>query len=45
MVDNSTNIDKVNNHFSSQTIEHTHMHTKKIMTYGVGNSGPRLGQA
>jgi hypothetical protein len=21
------------------------MHTKKIMTYGVGNSGPRLGQA
>ena len=39
MVNNSTNINKTNNHLSLQTIER-----KKTMAYGVGNRGPGLGQ-
>jgi len=40
MVHNSTNIDTTNNHLSFQTNEH-----KNNTTFGVGNSGPCLGQA
>jgi hypothetical protein len=40
MVNNATNINKTQNHISSQPIEH-----KKTTTYDVGNSGPGLGQA
>jgi hypothetical protein len=38
MVNNSTNIKKMNNHFNSLNIE-------KTMTYEVGNPGLGLGQA
>ena len=38
MVNNSTNINKMNNHFNSLNIE-------KTMTYEVGNPGLGLGQA
>jgi hypothetical protein len=41
MVNNSNNINKTNNHLSTQNIEHK----KKTITYGIGNSGPGLGQA
>ena len=47
MVDNSMNLNKMNNHLSPQLIEH-----KKKKDYdtsrrssGVGNTGPDLGQA
>jgi len=36
MVNNSTNINKTNNHLSSQ------LNTKKFTTYDVGNPGPGL---
>jgi hypothetical protein len=36
-VNNSTNINKTNNHLSPQLTEH-----KKTMTYGIGNLGPGL---
>jgi hypothetical protein len=39
MVNNSTNINKMNNKLSPQTIEY-----KKTMTYDIGNPGPVLGQ-
>ena len=39
MVNNSTNINKTNNHLSPQLIEY-----KKITTDEVGNLGPCLGQ-
>jgi hypothetical protein len=38
-VNNSTNINKTNNHLSPQLTEH-----KKTMTYGIGNLGPGLWQ-
>jgi hypothetical protein len=38
MVNNSTNINKTNNHFSPQSIEH-----KKTTTYGIDNLGPGNG--
>jgi hypothetical protein len=38
MVNNFTNINKMNNHLSS-------FEPKKIMRYGVGNPGPGLEQA
>ena len=41
MANNSTNINKRNNPFSPQIIEHK----KKTMTYANGNLGPDLGQA
>jgi hypothetical protein len=41
MVNNSNNINKTNNHLSTQNIEHK----KKPITYGIGNSGPGLEQA
>jgi len=37
MVNNSTNINKMNNHLSPQIIEH-----KKIMTYDVGNPSTKV---
>ena len=40
MVNNSTDINKQNNHLSHQSIEH-----KEAKTYDVGNPGPGLGQA
>ena len=40
IVNNSTNINKTNIHIPSQTLN-----TVKTMTYGVGNTGPGLGQA
>ena len=39
MFNNSTKINKMNNHLSPQAIEH-----KKTKTYGIGNPGPDLGQ-
>jgi len=39
MVNNSTNISKINNHISTQIIEH------KKMTYGAGNTFLGLEQA
>jgi len=55
MVNNSSNINKMNNHLSSQTIEHNNKmnnhlssqtieHNNKITTYGVWNPGPGLAQ-
>ena len=41
IVNNSTNINKTNNPFSPQIIEHK----KKSMTYDDGNTTPGLGQA
>ena len=38
MVNNSTDINKKNNHLSHQSIEH-----KETMTYDVGNPGPVAG--
>jgi hypothetical protein len=38
MINNSTNINKMNNHLSPQLIEH------KTTTYDVGNPSPDLGQ-
>ena len=40
MVNNSTNINKTDNHLSIQLTGH-----KKTTTYEVGNSGDALGQA
>ena len=40
MVNNSTNINKINNHLSPQLIKH-----KKNTTYDVENPGPHLGRA
>ena len=40
MVNNSTNINKTNNHLSLSLTEHT----KKTKTYDLGNLGPGLGQ-
>jgi hypothetical protein len=40
MVNNSTNINKINNHLSSLLTEH-----KKNMTYDVGNPDSGIGQA
>ena len=42
MVINSTNINKMNNHLSSEL---NLLNTKKTTTYDVGNPGPDLGQA
>ena len=42
MVNNSTNINKINNNFSLQLTEHT---TKYTTTYDVGNPGICFGQA
>ena len=42
MVNNSTNINKTNNHLSSQL---NSLNTDKTTTYYVGNPGPGLGQA
>jgi hypothetical protein len=39
MVNNSTDINKKNNHLSHQSTEH-----KETMTYDIGNPGPGLGQ-
>ena len=36
----STNINKTNNYLSPRTFEH-----KKLTAYGIGNTGPGLGQA
>jgi hypothetical protein len=38
MVNNSTNINKMNNHLSLQTVK------KKTMAYDIGNPCPDLGQ-
>jgi hypothetical protein len=40
MVNNSININKVNNHLKPSLTEH-----EKNMTYDLGNSSPCLGQA
>jgi hypothetical protein len=40
MVINSTNINKMNNHLSSEL---NLLNTKKTTTYDVGNPGPDLG--
>ena len=40
MINNSTNINKMDNHLSPQTIEHK----KKKTTYDVENSGPEMEQ-
>jgi hypothetical protein len=42
MVINSTNINKMNNHLSSEL---NLLNTKKTTTYDVGTPGPDLGQA
>ena len=42
MDNNSININKTNNHLSSQLIEHD---KKKGQRHDVGNPGPGLGQA
>jgi hypothetical protein len=42
MIINSTNINKMNNHLSSEL---NLLNTKKTTTYDVGNPGPDLGQA
>ena len=41
MVNNSTDINKTNNHLSPQLIEHKN----KNMTYDIGNLSPYLGKA
>ena len=41
MVNNSTNINKMNNHISPQLIKHK----QKTMIYDIGNPGPGLRQA
>ena len=38
MINNPTNINKTNNHLSSQVIEH-----KNTTVYGIENPGPDLG--
>jgi hypothetical protein len=41
MVNNSTNINKTNNHLSNLKL----MNIKKTTTYDIGDPGPGLGQA
>jgi hypothetical protein len=41
MVNNSTNVNKTNNHLSLQITKHK----KKTRTYDIGNPDPGLGQA
>jgi hypothetical protein len=45
---NSTNINKMNNHLSLQSIITSHfnpLNRRKTTTYNVGNADPGLGQA
>ena len=45
MVNNTTNINKTNNHLWSYLIKQTNKQTNKTTTYDVGNQCPALGQA